>query len=353
MVRREKWQGILLLIAIVIGFAEFWAEASDSASGGEGKIQYRSQNAEKKHVFAQPKIAFVEGKSHLQMGESSPTIPVVGKVIGDQTRIKTPPEGRVGIDWEGERRLTVLEDSEVLIPAVAPDTGEAKIIRVIRGSVRWQGSLKSVPPYTVVLESGLTLLELPNGDFVFHYQPEKAEVTAKVYSGSLDFKAMNAESAIHLVKNQKASFKGLMEGGEIAYDILLAGRKIPQGKMQSIVTMEGMESALFSEENEAQREAARLARIAKAKAVRKAYLDSLQCQKPLAKLNQCSWTCEKSGKLALDSKHRKAFECQGKSIACVRRRCDANGKWVDAKAYEGESALRLCSEVQKVGACDY
>lgn len=340
------------LFKFVLPFFILFAGAiqANESSNSEKQIGFALKAKPKKLIL--PTVMTVHGQSDLYFGENPKKLIRVGQILGEQSRIVTPMEGDVTIDWDGGRRLTVLAGSEVLIPQVAPDSGEAKIIRLLRGSLRWQGPLQQTPKYTVVLESGLSLLELPNGDFVFTYDFEKAQFTGKVYSGELEFRAMNAETAVTLRKNQKATFQGILESGELAYDVLLHGRKIPRGKMLSQELMKGAEAEIFSEENEAKREQQRVKKVLAEKAARKAYLDSLQCQKPLGRLNECSWSCE-TGKGVLLKGKPKAFRCVGVGVNCVRRRCDANGKWVDAHILSGESARLVCLRPQDVKACDY
>ena len=73
-------------------------------------------------------------------------------------------------------------------------------------------------------------------------------------------------------------------------------------------------------------------------------LPSQICEKPLAELNQCQWSCEDNPK--------KSKTCAVENGAkCVRSRCNANGQW--AEAYELPNDKNRCGLKPVVDACDY
>jgi hypothetical protein len=72
--------------------------------------------------------------------------------------------------------------------------------------------------------------------------------------------------------------------------------------------------------------------------------DEVICTEPIARYNQCSWTCEGN------PKGEKKCRTDMEGVKCVRRLCRANGTWGDAKrlpASESES----CKNVPVVKDC--
>lgn len=181
---------------------------------------------------------------------------------------------------------------------------------------------------------------LPRGDFTLEYNPETPSVTLRVLDGSTVFKGLGNEIELELKAGEMATFKGVFENNELAFDVLLKGRKVAKGQATEIQKIPDAELRMWKGRDEAVK--AKAKRVAQAMVVKRK--KSQICDQPFGELGQCAWKCEKNPK--------KAKTCTLKSGAvCVRFRCDANGAWSDRAEL---SATRSdCGASPVVGPCDY
>ncbi len=113
----------------------------------------------------------------------------------------------------------------------------------------------------------------------------------KVLEGFLEFSALNGEEHIKVKAGERGIFQGVIEGGEIAYDILLKGKKIPKGQLLAVKPIDSKEMAKVAEaekkrlkdiERKKQNEMARASKSKRPGAI---------CEGPSGKLNECVWLC--------------------------------------------------------------
>lgn len=294
-----------------------------------------------------PFVLQVQGKVSVTTGMT----PRAGKAVKGlnlQTRavVKAESESQIKIQWDEKRTLMVLENSEISVPAISFETGEAPLIVLKTGALRWQGF--ETDGYKVAVRSDLYEFILPPADFVLSINPVKAYGEVRVLKGRFEFSALNGENSVLVQSGQKAGFQGVLEEGQIAYDILLKGKKIPRGQLTPVRTLEKDDDdfAAKAEARQKKNEAAAKAAAAK-KAEEKKQLNQI-CANPSAKFDQCAWVCEGNPK-----GEKKECRLEKPGVQCVRQRCNANGEWADKTVLEREKAQSLCKSASVTGPCDY
>lgn len=269
-------------------------------------------------------------------------------VLREKAVLETGADSEVKIQLDEKRTLTLLSNSELLIPVISWEGGEAPVLILKSGSLHWQQDLKEKGPYSVALRSDLFEFIVPGGDFIFSIDPKKALSQVKVMNGTLEFSALNGENSVTVKSGEQASFQGVLEGGEISYDVLLKGRKIPKGTLSSVSAIDAKELNRAAEaqkkklKEQAQKKKAEQAAIAKSKR------PGTICAGPPAKLNECVWVCLNNPK-----KEKKNCLVTDPSVSCVRRRCNANGDWAEETPIDAEKASTICQAQPVIAPCDY
>lgn len=273
--------------------------------------------------------------------------PRVLEVLGQVENLKVPPGGKVTtktliadslsfsvgtqsivkVKLDEKRTLIAYGPAEFEIPAITWESREFNQIVLKSGALRFEADEN---PFPIVLKSPLFEVTPPKGESVFIYDPERALSEAWILEGQMEFGALNAEESAKLTKGQKVVFQGYLEEGEISYDLLLQGRKIPKGKLMPIqlITQQDLKTySALSDKNKRDQ-----IHRKKTESLRKAKVDFSKalCRNPMGQFNQCVW------------------KKQGES--CYRSRCVADGKWKDRQMVD-EGACSKGSAI--VGACDY
>ena len=238
--------------------------------------------------------------------------------------------------------------SELVLPVISWETGEAPIVNFKEGDLRWVSVKAEKKIYNIALSSQLFQFIVPVGDFLFSLDPKKAFAEVKVLKGQMEFSASNAEDSVLVKSGEQASFQGVIEGGEIAYDILLQGRKIPKGKLSKVSKIDPKYFEAEKAKVKAAEDALKKAALAEAKKVAAGKRPGAICHQPEGMFNECSWRCEKAGVFVKGQKQG----C-GAGATCVRRRCNANGEWADRFELTAEIGGNMCKADAVVGACDY
>jgi len=256
----------------------------------------------------------------------------VGQSLRDKALIQVGEKGQIRIDLAPKASLIIFGNSTVEIPVIAWEDGAIDQIILQKGRLRYDCETFCKREIKADLYD-----ETPEaGDYIYTYEPQIPKFEALVIDGELKFRGFENENSVTLKANQKASFTGVLEGSEIAYDVLLGGRKVAKGKLSKVETLSEPEqkkfTKLFSEK-----------KVVRKKVV-STRLPSQICEKPNAELNQCQWTCEENPK--------KAKNCAvDQGAVCVRYRCNANGEW--AEAYTLPDGQNRCGLKPIVAACDY
>lgn len=282
-------------------------------------------------------------------GKEGQRQPVSGKtVLREKALLQTSPSGFVKIQLDGVRTVSLLASTEVSFPAISWEGGEAPVLILKSGDIYWEQALGKSGAYKTALRSDLFEFLAPPGSYILSMDPGKAFASVKMLEGSMVFAALNAEDSVTVKAGQQVGFQGVIEEGEISYDILLKGKKIPKG---ALTAMTAVDPSILNKR--AENEKKHLAEVAAEEKRHRAATERLKkegfiCAKPPGKFNQCAWVC--TGNPKSEKKRCLASE---KGVSCVRQRCNANGQWADPTALDAEKGSILCSANPVVAACDY
>jgi len=281
-------------------------------------------------------------------GKDGKRLSLRGKqVLREKAVLETGANSRVKIQLDPVRQFTVGESSEVSIPVISWESGEAPVVLLKKGEIHWLQSLKEKAPYNVALRSDLFEFIAPAGDYVLSIDPAKAFARVKMFEGSMEFSAMNGEESVTVKSGQQAAFQGVIEGGEIAYDVLLKGKKIPKGQLTAVTAIDAKElNAIAATEKKRLKDVARKHAQEKAEAVKFKKAGYI-CAGPPAKFNECAWVCKDN------PKSEKKACAVAKGASCERMRCNANGDWAESTVLDAEKASSICKSQPVVGPCDY
>lgn len=292
-----------------------------------------------------PKVLALRGKVSLVTGRDEAMTPAkVGIRLVEQAEIQTGTDGWVKIQLDPRRELTLFSGTKLKMPAIRWEGGEVPRLILEQGTLRLTAATADK---AVRLQSVLFDLSPGEGDFVFRFSPAIPEAELQVVKGEQFFGALNAEDSVLVKSGENVVFRGALEDGEIAADILLQGKRIPRGKLGPVEKMGTVQMAPYLEEEARAQVAAK-----KAKEVARQRADNdlkagVICASPRGQLNDCAWTCRGNPK--------KSKTCQfGRAgVTCVRERCNANGKWAEPFTLTDEDARLRCQGSPVVAACDY
>ncbi len=294
-----------------------------------------------------PQVLSYSGNIYIQSGlENKFRKAKVKEILREKAIIKTEANSRIDIGIDEERTMTVLESSEVGIPEIAWESGQFAELIIKSGEIMWQQD--RAPNNNIVIKSPVFEVKPPIGISGFLYDEDKVLAEAKVYAGAMEFSALNAETSVILTSGKSVQFKGVKEDGEVAYDVLLKGRRIPKGQLEKTKDLPESLMKIYSSQAVADRKKADLKKILQAKAKSETLGVGQICAKPGGKLNECSWSCLQNPK---HERNNCLAELSG--VACVRRRCNANGLWGEETSLESATALLKCKAKPFVSACDY
>ncbi|UXR63753.1 hypothetical protein EZJ49_11830 [Bdellovibrio bacteriovorus] len=287
-------------------------------------------------------VAWLTGKDGKRLSLRRPV------VLREKALLETSLDGEVKVQLDEKRAITLLGAGELAIPVISWESGEAPVVILKTGQLHWQQKLQDKAAYNIALRSDLFEFIAPPGDYVLSIDPSKAVAGVKMFEGSMEFSALNGEDSAKVQSGQQVSFQGVLEGGEITYDILLKGKKIPRGRLTAVTSLDLKELSKASEAEKLRLKKEKLEkdRLAKAKAL--AAKEGAICQRPSGRFNECSWTC-----LSNPKKEKKACLVAASGVSCVRHRCNANGEWAEETVLDAEKGGSICKAQVVVGPCDY
>ena len=294
----------------------------------------------------------IEGKPQMErrggsLGEkNTSTLNPKERLLGS-LMITTDDKSSVLIELAPQTHVRIYPNSRIDLPLVRWETGELDQIILLQGRIRWFSEV----PRSIDLKSDLFELKPPAGTFVFAYQPWLPQIEVMNFKGELLFSELNGEEIRNVKAGQKIVFTGRIEEGEIVYDLLLKGRRIPKGEMSQTTTISAEEEKFYSIEEENKRRAEKQKKmeiVNKPKPKRKGEI----CADPAGVFNECSWVCLNNPKKI--DQHNGKCRAELPKVRCVRRRCNANGKWADTYELPTVNAAKLrCKAEPVLGACDY
>lgn len=303
--------------------------------------------AKSETVLKYPQLAYQTGFAEVQSAtDMKYRKPKVKEIYRDRALLRTGPGGSLEILIDEHRRMTILPDTQVLLPRITWETGQVGNIVIQTGEIYFQQTSDAGKP--VNIKSDLFDIVSPVGQYKLSYYPHRGVAEAKVFSGKMEFSALNSESSATVTAGKKVVFEGILEDGELAFDILLKGRRIPKGTLGKVEDISASEMKAFSNEELDKQRKADLKRLADEKAKKEAMAPGVLCKNPFAKLNECAWICLKNKKGA-----KSKCMTSEPGVSCVRRRCNLNGVWAEETVLEAAEGAVKCQASAQVAPCDY
>ncbi len=298
-------------------------------------------------VLKYPQLHHLSGAAEVQSAtDMKYRKPKVKEIFRDRALLRTSPTGSMEILLDEHRRMTILPDTQVFIPHITWETGEVGNIVIQTGEIFFQQTSSYGKPTRI--KSDLFDIETPVGQYKLSYYPHRAAAEAKVFSGSMEFSALNSEHSAQVTAGKKVVFEGVREDGELAFDVLLKGRRIPKGNLGKLEDIDKAEMKAYSNEELDKKRKADLKKLADEKAKKEAMAPGVVCRNPFAKFNECAWIC-------LNSRRGAKGKCltQMQGVSCVRRRCNLNGVWAEEIVLEASEGAIKCQATAQVAPCDY
>lgn len=174
----------------------------------------------------------------------------------------------------------------------------------------------------------------PNGNTQLRIIVDKEKAFLKVCNTGDDTELALYDHEIKqtLAKNTGIAFQGVLDGKNIAYDLLLDKRKIPKGKWLAKDKCDNKEFEMAQTKvKDIQKKTSEKAALEeKIRLENKKKMDAQYlCHEPYGQLDQCY------------------FQKEGSK--CIRHRCNAEGNWKDTM----DVNLSLCGADRNVRSCNY
>lgn len=277
-----------------------------------------------------PEVVYVKGAAKFTTdGVPQARALKAGVVFKKKGTVITEKDGEVKVELDPQRFVIVRGHSNIQFPVVSENQGEVPVLILHKGEIY----ISQGDSYNMAVRSDLNEFITPKGRYLIGYSPAQGKSWVKVLEGTFVFSALNLEESVTVQSGEQASFQGVIEDGQIAYDVLLKGKKIPKGQLSKVSKIEPADMGLYSPEKMDQVvKDAKVKAEKAAKAIRQEQAKFV-CQAPPGKFNDCKWVLEKDG--------------------CYRTRCNANGQWAENTLVSIQPSGMQCSKVPHVGSCDY
>lgn len=263
-----------------------------------------------------------------------------GVVLREKALFRTGAESYARVDLSKDDFIFIYPNTQLDLPVIDFEHGEVEYIFLGEGEIR----LVIESDKSRVLRSPLFDDAIGRGDYFFQMKQEAARFTIEILKGSLSFRGKESEKYMPLFEKDRAFFQGVIEAGEIAYDVLMHGKRVAKGAVGKI------EKIPDSRIEDLQKPLRTLLKtyVAPKKVVDpdawRAKDPSTICKEPYGRLNECAWVCIGAKKGAKDCK-------PGGGRKCLRRRCAASGQWADP--YELTTKEWRCEARPLIAPCDY
>lgn len=285
-----------------------------------------------------PVVTGLNGSVTITGRDQKPRAAKLNEILKEKAVIETKEKAQIRIELDEKNGIILLASSSLEIPVIGFEFGEVSDLVLKSGQLRVQSLDENERYYATAMTRDL----YRNADFLMEYDPARAKTMMTVFRGRLEFRGLENEKSIQLASGEGASFSGVIENGEPAFDVLLKGRKVARGVLSSAVTKIDQEDlAELSEKTLLQKP------IKPKGPVKPPKKPGQICEDPNAKLNECVWLCQ-----GMKPKmHLKKCDVSKAEVTCVRRRCNANGLWGDD--YTMPTSENRCALKPLVGPCDY
>ena len=281
-------------------------------------------------------IKALNGEAWLKLPDGSKVAAAMGTIIYEHDSLQTEKTGKVNIEFKDGNLVQVQADTMVRIDQYEMNEDKRKaVIELLKGQLRNQVKQKyNGHTSTYQVKTKTAVAGVRGTDFVISYNSgEKVETDIRTIEGR-----------VVLANNDYSQSLEIGAGEQAAY-VVAANEVFGQDEINEFVARGYMTPVYRMSE----KEVAQLINNTSAKdSVRQvAAFKQVICSAPKAELNQCSWTCQNN------PKGEKNCRTDLSEVSCVRRRCNANGKWAEESRLPASSREQCQPTGQKVAPCDY
>jgi hypothetical protein len=174
-----------------------------------------------------PQVSEVNGQAQVIGIDSQSRLLKARDVLKERADLSTGPSSSLKILLSSQAQLILSPNTQVKLPVIAWEGGEAKRIELLQGEIRLVQ--KDAIERDVV--TALTQDRYPDSDILISYNPKEGKVNLLVVQGKVFFRGLQNEEGLHLEQGDQTYFQGVFESGELTYDMLLKGRKVARGSL--------------------------------------------------------------------------------------------------------------------------
>jgi len=283
------------------------------------------------HILGQPQVVRLENQSQIQIKTQT--------VLSESIRVNTLENQLVEFQIREKFKLIVFPKSEVLIEGFDSEEStifEVKKINIVSGQVYVQNFSK-IP---IVFSSMFFKWEHTDlqkyEEFFLDIDTIQAQLKVCAGETGLTVQLFDLEEVKKLDKTQGCQFQGVIEKGQIAFDYLLKGRKIPKGQWKENFTCD-FKNILAQvnqiEKNIAKKNAEKNQKRKLLELQKKKDFEASLCHNPNGQLNECYWKYVGN--------------------ECFRYRCNAQGQWAEKFLVSSQDRLAYCQKKMVVKKCNY
>lgn len=286
-----------------------------------------------KGFVGRPLIQLVDGQVKVE--------PVNGKLIEQSFTVKTSTNEQIKIELGKDFYLIVFPESSLKVEGFYVTKKDYKIRAVNFDSGRFylKNGSNLADDLTVIYQSDFFIwknTEKNNQrEFFIELNPAIAQVRFCAGMQGISASLFDHETVKNLKHQEGASFQGVLKGGELQFDQLLEGRKVPKGEWKDKFTCDFKQILKEMNDLEASEIAKSKRNEQQKKALdkkRKADYEKSLCHEPNGQFNECLWKWEDK--------------------QCIRYRCDGQGQWKDRHQLPKNRSYQ-CETKPRVTKCDY
>jgi hypothetical protein len=245
--------------------------------------------------------------------------------------IQTEGDGKVRVQLKDKNVLNVASNSNVIIEQQLNDIASGKhktMLNLMYGKLRAQVNKDNKydgKDNTFNVKTKAAVAGVRGTDFITSFNPGDKAWTSEVYTfeGRVEFGGDSQEQKVAVTGGQTASFTIDTPAGDEVTDMQLRDY-IRKGMLSNVRQMNDTEKNQLDVATDFK--SAQATKSAQPIEVAKASDPDSICTEPRGDYKSCSFTCE--GNPASESKCRTDM----KAVACVRRICNAAGKWASPMA---------------------
>lgn len=292
------------------------------------------------------KVMWSKGESWLVEPSGKQHSVRVGISVHTKDKVKTEAQAEIRIEFQDANELHIQPQSEVLMSEYESDSklDRRALLDLIKGKVRskvkqkYKGDTSSY--FKVRTKSAVAGVR--GTDFVVSFNIGHKEITkVETLTGSVVLANADQSQSLDVSKGTYASYVVEANSSEVFSDKEI-NEFVARGYMTPVHKMSAKEIEQLDWESSVGEKPK-----GKTVSMQEKGASKSVCQSPQAEMDQCYWVCENN------PKGEKNCRTDLPQVNCLRRRCDANGKWADETRLPANFHEQCQAKGVRVGPCDY